>query len=101
MENYKLLTQKDLAERWQTSIRSIEELRNKGTLKPCDNVPGIKFTLEHIVTLEGINLQEPTILEQRRLQRQIKLLEEENERLNEILNKTLLVLAPVIKNREA
>ena len=44
----KLLTQQDLAERWQVSVRAIENWRKEGVLQPAKGVPAIRFTPEYI-----------------------------------------------------
>lgn len=92
----KLLTQKDVAERWQCDVRSVENTRKAGILKPCPNVPGIKFTEQHIQELEGIKLDKMSPLERRRLEKEISELQLEIERLNKEKEQLKVIIANVL-----
>lgn len=83
MMKEKLLSQKDLAERWQVSVRTIENMRKEGTITPCKNVPGIRFTEQHILELEGVKLDKLSPLERKRLEHEIERLKVENEKCEE------------------
>lgn len=78
---YKLLTKKDLCERWQVTPRAIEQWVRDGRLTPCQKVPGdMRFSLSYIEELEGVKLDKLSPLERRRLER-------ENEELRVKLGK--------------
>ncbi len=92
----KLLTQKDLAERWQISIKAIESYRQQGIITPVPGIPSIRFNSQHILELEGTKLERFSPIERRKLEREIEILKQENEKLKSILSKVLSDLAPVI-----
>ena len=96
----KLLTQKDLAERWQMSIKSIEEYRKAGIIPAVEGIPSIRFNPKVIMELEGTKLDRFSPLERRRIERELEQLKQENEQLKSILSKTLANLAPVLSLRE-
>ncbi|ACA56609.1 histidine kinase [Clostridium botulinum] len=95
MDN-KLLTQKDLSERWQVSIKAIESYRQQGIITPVEGLPSIRFNPRHIAELEGTKLERFSPLERRRMERELEQLKQENEKLKGILSATLANLAPVI-----
>ncbi|BFN03873.1 histidine kinase [Clostridium tetani] len=92
----KLLTQKDLAERWQMSIKSIEEYRKSGIIPSVEGIPAIRFNPKVIMELEGTKLDRFSPIERRRMERELEQLKQENERLKSVLSKALAELAPVI-----
>lgn len=67
----KLLTQKDVAERWQLTVRAIENCRKTGTITPVKGIPGIRFSLRHIEDIEATKLERFSPLERRRLESEI------------------------------
>lgn len=69
---YKLLTQKDLAGRWQLSVRAVEKCRKEGIITAVKGVPGIRFSLEHIEELEGTKLDRFSPIERKKLEREIE-----------------------------
>ena len=81
----KLLTQQDLAERWQVSVRAIENWRKEGILQPAQGIPAIRFTAKHIAELEGVELERFSPLEKRRMERELEKLREENGRLKGVV----------------
>ncbi len=92
----KLLTQEDLAERWQVKKRTIEKWRYEGLLQPVKGIPSIRFHPKHIAELEGVRMEPFSPLERRRLERELKQLEKENEELKGILSKVLAETSKVI-----
>ncbi|MBE1302894.1 histidine kinase [Clostridium botulinum] len=94
--DHKLLTQKDLAERWQISVKAIESYRQQGLITPIEGLPSIRFNPQHIAELEGTKLERFSPLERRRMERELEQLKQENEKLKGILSQTLANLAPVI-----
>lgn len=94
--NNKLLTQKDLAQRWQMSVKSIEEYRKAGIIPVVEGIPAIRFNLQTIMELEGTKLERFSPLERKRMERELELLKQENEKLRSVLSKALSELAPVM-----
>lgn len=94
--DYKLLTQKDLAERWQVSVRAVENWRKDGLITPVEGIPAIRFSPQHIEELEGTKIERFSPLERRRMENELVALKQENEKLKGILSQTLASLAPVI-----
>ncbi|WP_434290869.1 histidine kinase [Clostridium botulinum] len=92
----KLLTQKDLSERWQVSIKAIESYRQQGIITPVEGIPSIRFNPQDIAKLEGTKLERFSPLERRRMERELEQIKQENEKLKGILSQTLANLAPVI-----
>jgi hypothetical protein len=85
----KLLTQQDLADRWQVSVRAIENWRKDGTLQPAKGVPAIRFTPEYIAELEGAGMKKASPLQMKRLEREIEGVRRENEKLKGIMTRIL------------
>lgn len=48
----RLLTIKDLADRWQTSEQTIRNYLNDGTISSIKNLPVIRFSVEYIESIE-------------------------------------------------
>jgi len=92
----KLLTQQDLADRWQVSIRAIENWRKEGILQPAKGVPAIRFSPEYIAELEGMELKATSPLQVKRLERELEMLKKENEELKGIIAKILAETSKVI-----
>ena len=95
MDN-KLITQKDLAERWQMSVKSIESYRQQGLITPVEGLPAIRFNPQHIAELEGTKLERFSPLERKRMERELEQLKQENEKLKGILSKVLSDVSEVI-----
>jgi predicted site-specific integrase-resolvase len=88
----KLLTKKELAERWQVSPRAIEQWVRDGRLSPCRQVPGdIRFSPEYIAELEGLKLDKLSPLERRRLENEIKSLREKLQRYESAMAKVNMI----------
>lgn len=85
-----LLTQKELAERWNCSVQSIEGHRKSGILKQCPNVPGIRYHIDHIMELEEVKLEKFSPVYRRKL-------ENENEQLKQELDKYKQIVADIFK----
>jgi hypothetical protein len=73
----KLLTQKDVAERWQLTVRAVENCRKSGIITAVQGVPGIRFNIQHIEALEETKLDRFSPLERRKLEDEIKLLKQQ------------------------
>lgn len=85
----KLLTQKDLAERWKVTVATITDWRNQRIITPCKGIPSIRFTEQHIAELEGIKLDRFSPLERRKLERENEILKKQNEEMKEIISNIL------------
>jgi len=96
----KLLTQQDLADRWQVSIRAIENWRREGILRPAKGVPAIRFTPEYIAELEGVELKATSPLQVKRLERELEELKKENGELKGIISRVLAETSKVINLRK-
>lgn len=92
----KLFTQQDLADRWQVSVRAIENWRKDGTIQPAKGIPAIRFTEQHILELEGVKLDRMSPLERRRLEFDNEKLKLENEKLRGIISNVLAETSQVI-----
>lgn len=92
----KLLTQQDIAKRWQVSIRAIENWRKSGVIQPVKGIPAIRFTEQHILELEGVKLDRMSSLERRRLELENEKLRLENEKLRGIISKVLAETSQII-----
>lgn len=84
----KLLTKKDLAERWQVSEQAIDDYRLKGIITSVKGLPSVRFNPQHIAEIEGTKLERFSPLERRRLER-------ENEELKLQLKKAEEIIARV------
>ena len=67
----RLLTKKDLAERWQVTETSIDNWRRDGILTTCKGVPSVRFSPQHIEELEGIKLEKFSPLQRKKLEREM------------------------------
>lgn len=95
-ESMRLLTQKDLAERWQVSLKTIERYRKEGVITPCKRLmPTVRFTLQHITEIEGVKLERFSPLERRKIERDIEALRKENVELKKCVAKILSLTAEV------
>jgi hypothetical protein len=92
----KLLTQDDLAERWQVSKRSIENWRKEGILQPVKGIPAIRFSPEYIAELEGVKLEKTSPLQVKRLERELEEMKRENEKLKGIISNILAETSQII-----
>lgn len=91
-----LLTQSELAQRWQVTEESIRNWRNEGIIQPAKGVPVIRFTMQHILELEGVKLEQFSPLLKRRMERELEELREENQKLKKILGNVLAETSQVI-----
>ena len=92
----KLLTQQDLADRWQVSVRAIENWRREGVLQPAKGVPAIRFHPDYIAELEGVELKKTSPLQVKRLEREIEELKKENGELKGIIARVLAEASKVM-----
>lgn len=96
-----LLTQQELARRWQVSIRAIENWRKEGIIQPAKGIPAIRFTPEHVAELEGVEFKKTSPLQVKRLERELEALRRENEELRGIIARILAEGSKVLVRKDA
>lgn len=82
-----LLTQKDIADRWQISIQSVEVCRREGVINSVKGVPGIRFRLSEIESLEGIALTRFSPIERKKFEREAEELKKRLQMAEELIAK--------------
>jgi transposase len=80
-----LISVKDLSIRWQKDEGTIRRYVKEGILTPCSGVPGMMFHPNYIAKLEGVELERFSPLEKRRLENDIKILQQRVGNLSELL----------------
>lgn len=93
----KLLTKREVAERWQVTEKAIDNWRKQGLISTVDGVPAVRFNPQHIAELEGTRLEKYSPIERRKMEAELNKFRKENEDLKNILSKVLGDLAPVLK----
>lgn len=103
----KLLTKKDLAERWQVTETSIDNWRRDGTLTACKSIPVVRFSPKHIAELEGAKLEKFSPLERKKLERELedssKKIESRDKEITDLksrITRMLSIGAEVIYSKE-
>lgn len=91
-----LLTQQNLADRWQVTKKTIENYRLEGILTPCKDIPVIRFTEQHISELEGVKLEKVSPLQVKKLERELEELKAQNEKLRGVLSNVLTETSKII-----
>lgn len=95
MEN-KLLTKKDLADRWKVTPQAIQNWIDQGILTPCKGVPGNKrFTEQYIASLEGIQLEKYSPMEYHKMQRELEETKQQLDYYKSIVADVDLIMAKV------
>jgi len=92
----KLLTQQDLAERWQVDVATITNWRKEGILQPVKGIPVIRFSPDYINELEGIKIEKVSPIRVKKLESELEELRKENEKLKGILLKVLAETSEII-----
>jgi hypothetical protein len=87
----KLLTKKDLAEKWQMSEQSIDDYRAKGIITAVKGLASIRFTPQHIAEIEGVKLERFSPLERRRLENEVETLKLKLSRAEEVIAKVQML----------
>lgn len=93
----KLLTQQDLADRWQVTVNTIRDWRLQGIITPVKGIPAIRFTEQHIAELEGVKLEKVSPLQVKRLERELEKTKKENERLKGIIANVIAETSQVLQ----
>lgn len=96
LKDCKLLTQQDIAERWQLTVRAVENCRKAGIITAVKGVPGIRFNLQHIEALEGTKLDRFSPIERKKLEREIEVLKQKLATYEEVRAMVLNASAKVI-----
>ena len=81
----KLLTKKDLSERWQVRERTIDQYREDGIITPIKGIPCIRFNLQYIEKIEG-HIPEKITMRERKLELELAQVKKERDYLKSILN---------------
>lgn len=76
-----LLSKKILANRWEVSTTTIDRWVLDGVISPVKGLPSVRFNLNHILELEGTDISKMSPLERRRLEKEIKELENKKNEL--------------------
>lgn len=92
----RLLTRKDLAERWQVTERTIDEYRATGVIVPIKGIPSIRYNPQYIETIEG-HIPERVTTETRLLRAKVIKLELEKEEMRIALKAVNLRIEELIK----
>lgn len=97
MEQKRLLTEEDLAERWQCSKQTITKAVKKGTLKPCPgllnevNFKRVRFDPDYIESLEvtpGTDIEtQLKERENRKIKREVERLTKERDEARAIIQR--------------
>lgn len=90
-----LLTKRDLAKRWQISEDTVDRYRKEGIITPVAGIPAVRFTLQHIMELEGTKPEKFSPLEKRRLEREVQTLKAENDQMRSAIAQILNTTAEV------
>lgn len=91
----KLLTKKDLAERWQVDERTIDKYRSEGIITPVKDLPCIRFNLQYIEKIEG-NIPEKVTMRERVLEKKLEEVAKERDYLKSVLRNILSESSKVI-----
>lgn len=95
-----LLTKKELATRWGISISTLDRRIKEGIIRPVRGYKVPRFNIDDVLDAEGTDNSKMSPFERRRLERQIKQLEEEKvawlEEKEDIKNKLMELMAGVI-----
>lgn len=67
-----LLSREDLAQRWNVSTRCIQRYEEDGIITRVSKLPTPRYNINHIIKLEGTELEPLSPLERRRMQQEIK-----------------------------
>lgn len=92
----KLLTEQELADRWGVAKTSIANWRKEGIIQPAKGIPVIRFTMQHVLELEGVKLEQFSPLLKRRMERELEELRAENQKLKGIIANILAETSQVI-----
>lgn len=92
----KLLTRKELAERWQVTPKAIDDWRRDGIITKCKGIPAIRFSLQYVQELEGVKPERFSPLERKRLERELVEVKKERDYLQSVINEMNLIMAKVM-----
>lgn len=93
----KLLTQQDLAKRWQVSVATIKNYREDKIIQPVRHLlPTIRFEINYIRELEGVKLEKVSPLQFKRLERELEDTKKENEKLKGIISNVLAETSQIL-----
>jgi hypothetical protein len=93
----KLLTKQDLANRWQVTVRTIENWICDGIITPVKNIPSVRFNPSYIAELEGLKLEKFSPLERKKLERELEEVTKERDFLKTVLGNILSESSKVVR----
>lgn len=98
-----LLSKKELAQRWDCSLSTIDRRIRENAIKPALKSP-IRFNIEDILKAEGTEVGKLSPYERKRLEREIETLEhklmelqEENRNIKRQLTNVVAEIMPILK----
>lgn len=92
----KLLTQQDLAKRWDVTVATIRDWRLQGIIQPVKGIPAIRFSPSYIAELEGVKLEKVSPLYVKKIERELEETKRENAKLKSIISNVLAETSQVI-----
>lgn len=93
----KLLTKQDLADRWQVSLKTIDNLMYDKVIVPVKNIRVVRFNPAIIAEIEGTKIEKFSPLERSKLERELEEVTRERDYLKEILSNILSESSKVVK----
>lgn len=84
MNKDKLLTKKDLAERWRLTPQTIDSYLRDGIIVAVKGIPAIRFNLQYIEKIEG-RIPERTTTRERKLEKDIEVITNQRDYLKSAL----------------
>jgi len=97
----RLLTKKDLAERWQVSEHTIDEYTQKGIIKRVSKIASIRFNPQHIREIEGTKLERFSPLERRKLEREVEELKLKLKKAEDVIAQVQMLSTGHVYNLKA
>jgi predicted site-specific integrase-resolvase len=85
----KLLTKQELADRWQVTVRTIENWISNGLITPIKSIPVVRFNPTYIEELEGVKLEKFSPVERKKLERQLEKVTQERDLLKVVVGNIL------------
>ena len=80
----RLLTKKDLAERWQLTPQTIDSYVRDNIIVPVKGLPCIRFNSQYICKIEG-RIPERTTLREKKLEKELEVITKQREYLKSAL----------------
>lgn len=91
-----VLTKAELAKRWSVDTRTIDKWEREKIIQRIKGIPAPRYNIEHILKVEETDISEFSPLERKRLQSELEIIKEENEKLKSILSNILKESSKII-----